>query len=158
MKLTWSNLEPTIARIWKSLHWLQIQQRINFKLATLLHRSLHNAALQYIASLLHPYTPSRQLRSASLNLLYQPHVSITLASRGFRHTGPSPLEFHPHHLRSWKFLSQEKGEYGGEHGDGSRMNSRRCKCAYQNWDVYQKWHQVAWRSLPVKQMYLPRWK
>jgi len=26
----------------------------------------------------------------------------------------------------------EKGEYGGEHGYGSRMKSRRWKCAYQN--------------------------
>jgi len=32
----------------KSLHWLPIQQRTDFKLATLVHRSLHNAAPQYI--------------------------------------------------------------------------------------------------------------
>jgi len=35
-------------------------QRINFKLATLVHRSLHNAGPQYMSSLLHPYTPSHQ--------------------------------------------------------------------------------------------------
>jgi len=29
-------------------------------------------------------------------------------------------------------LSQEKDDYGGEHGYGSRMKSRRCKYAYQN--------------------------
>jgi len=74
-----------------SLHWLPIQQRINFKLATLVHRSLHNASPQYMSSLLHPHTPSRQLRSASLNLLSQPHINITLASRDFRHNGPSLL-------------------------------------------------------------------
>jgi len=49
-----------------SIHWLTIQQRINFKLATLVHRSLHNAGTQYLSSLLHPYTPSRQLRSTLL--------------------------------------------------------------------------------------------
>jgi len=50
------------------LHWLPIQQRINFKLATLVHRSLHNARPQYMSSLLNPYTSSRQLCSASLHL------------------------------------------------------------------------------------------
>jgi len=51
-----------------------------------------------MSSLLHPYSPSqwRQLRSASLNLLSQPRINITLASRGFRHAGPSL----PHHLSS----------------------------------------------------------
>jgi len=71
------------------LQRLHIQQRINFKLTTLVHRSLHNASPQYMSSLLHPYTSSRQLGSASLNLLSQPHINITLASRGFRHAGPS---------------------------------------------------------------------
>jgi len=94
----------------KSLHWLPIQQRINFKLATLVHRLLHNATPQYISSLLHPYTPSlvclfvclllHQLRSASHNLLSQPRINITLASRGFRLAGPCLWNSLPHHLRS----------------------------------------------------------
>jgi len=41
-----------------SLHWLPIQQRINFELATLVHRLLHNAGPQYLSSLLHLLTPS----------------------------------------------------------------------------------------------------
>ena len=70
----------------KSLHWLPIRrQRIDYKLATIVHRSLHNACPQYLSSLLHTYTPTCQLRSASLNLLSQPRVNIALASRGFRH-------------------------------------------------------------------------
>jgi len=83
-----------------SLHLLPIQQRINFKLATPVHRSLHNAGPQYMSSLLHLYTPSRQLHSVSLNLLSQPRINITLASRGFRHAGPSLWNSLPHHLRS----------------------------------------------------------
>jgi len=53
-----------------------------------------------MSSLLHPYTPLRQLRSASLNLLSQPRINITLASHGFRHAGPTLWNFLPHHLRS----------------------------------------------------------
>jgi len=72
-----------------SLDWLPIQQRINFKLATLVHRSLHNAGPHCISSSLHPYTPSRQLRSASLNFLSQHCINIALVFRGFRHAGRS---------------------------------------------------------------------
>jgi len=82
-----------------SLHWLPIQQRYNFKLATLVHRSLHNAGPQYLSYLSHPYTPSRQLRSASLNLLSQSSINIALACRGFRHAGPSLWNSLPYHLR-----------------------------------------------------------
>jgi len=40
------------------------------------------------------YTPSHQLRSASLNLLSQSRINITLVSRGFRYW-PFPLKFPP---------------------------------------------------------------
>jgi len=55
---------------------------------------------QYLLSLLHPYTPSRQLRSASLKLLSQPRINIALASRGFRQAGSSLWNSLSHHLRS----------------------------------------------------------
>ena len=83
-----------------SLHWLPIRKRIDYNLATLVHRSLHNACSQYLSSLLQAYTPTHQLRSASLNLLSVPRVNITLASRGFRHAGPSIWNSLPPHLRS----------------------------------------------------------
>jgi len=67
--------------------------------ANLVHRSLHNAGPHYLSSLLHPYTPSRQLRSTSLNLLSQPRVNFILASRGFRHADPSLWNSLPRHLR-----------------------------------------------------------
>jgi len=47
--------------ILNSLHWLPIQQRINFKSATPVHRSLHNAGPQYLSSL-----SSHSIASASL--------------------------------------------------------------------------------------------
>jgi len=48
-----------------------------------------------------------QLRSASLNLLYQPRINIALASRGFRHAcycWPFPLEFHPSSSQIYRLL------------------------------------------------------
>jgi len=83
-----------------SLHWVPIQQRINFKLFNLVHRSLQNDGPQYLSSLLNPYMPSSQLRSASLNVFSQPRINIALASRGFRHASPSLWNALPHHLIS----------------------------------------------------------
>jgi len=83
-----------------SLHWLPIWQPIGYKLSTIIHRSLRNACPQYLSSLLHTYTPTRQLRCTSLNLLSQPRAKIALASPGFRHAGPSIWNSHPPHLRS----------------------------------------------------------
>jgi len=78
-----------------SLHWLPIQQRINFKLATLVHRLLHNAGPQYMSSLLHPYMPSRQrslyVPQSLLPTSYQ-HYSCP---SWFSTCWPFPLEF-PH--------------------------------------------------------------
>jgi len=62
--------------------------------------NVSNACPQYLSSLLHTYTPTRQLRSASLNLLSLLRSKIALASRGFRHTGPSIWNYLPPHLRS----------------------------------------------------------
>jgi len=64
------------------------------------HHSLHNACPQYLSSLQHTYTPTRQLRSTSHNLLSLPRVKIAFASRGFQHTGPSIWHSLPPHLRS----------------------------------------------------------
>jgi len=70
-----------------SLHWLPIRQRITFKFAGLVYRSLHEASPTYLSSVLHVYTPTRSLRS-SAHLLVEPSLRTTLASRGFRSAGP----------------------------------------------------------------------
>jgi len=82
-----------------SLHWLPIQQRINFKLLSC-PPFTPQPGPQYLSYLLHPCTPSRLLRSVSLNLISQPRINITLASHGFQHAGPSLWNSLPHHLRS----------------------------------------------------------
>ena len=71
-----------------SLHWLPIRQRVTFKLAGLVYRSLHATSPTYLSSLLHTYTPTRSLRSSSAHLLVEPRLSTTLASRCFRSAGP----------------------------------------------------------------------
>ena len=71
-----------------ALHWLPIRQRVTFKLACLVYRSLHGTSPEYLSSLLHAYAPTRSLRSSSAHLLAVARIRTTLASRGFRSAGP----------------------------------------------------------------------
>jgi len=60
--------QDTHIGILKHLHWLPTEQRIKFKLATLLP---------------HSHCPTPSLRSANANLLSVSRVHTTFASRGF---------------------------------------------------------------------------
>ena len=73
----------------KSLHWLPVAQRIDYKIALLTFKCLHNSAPQYLADLLHPYVPNRLLRSRGVNLLKTPRCNTkTLGPRAFTFAGP----------------------------------------------------------------------
>jgi len=74
-------------------HWLLIQQRINFKLATLIYRSLHTLALNTCHLY---YILIYAIASGSLS---SPN-NLVSPSRGFRYAGPSLWNSLPHHLRS----------------------------------------------------------
>jgi len=66
------------------------------RLATLVHSFLYNTDRHYMSSLLRSYTPLRQFRSASLNVLSLPSINIAVASRSLRHAGPSLWNSLPH--------------------------------------------------------------
>ena len=50
-------------------HWLQVKDRIDFKLLLTTFKALHGHAPIYISENLKPYRPSRSLRPISRNLL-----------------------------------------------------------------------------------------
>ena len=64
------------------LHWLPVEQRINFKIMLLTYKIINDLAPSYLSNLLVPYVPRRALRSADKLLLSQP--SYRLKSYGFR--------------------------------------------------------------------------
>ena len=64
-----------------SLHWLPINQRIKFKLASLTFKLLQHQSPSYLASLITHYMPSRALRSQGQQLLAKPRVKTTIGSR-----------------------------------------------------------------------------
>ena len=65
-----------------NLHWLPVEQRINFKIMLLTYKIINGLAPSYLSNLLVPYVPRRALRSADKLLLSQP--SYHLKSYGFR--------------------------------------------------------------------------
>ena len=61
-----------ITPILKQLHWLPVNSRIKFKILLLTYKALHDQAPSYLTQLLHPYQPSRSLRSSHMDLLVVP--------------------------------------------------------------------------------------
>ncbi len=82
------------------LHWLPIPQRIQYKLLLLTFKALRNLAPTYLSELLHPYTPSRALRSSSSGLLSIPSVKmVKMGARAFSHAAPELCNSLPIHIR-----------------------------------------------------------
>src|SRR5688572_31087813 len=86
-----------------SLHWLPIQQRVQFKTISLMRNCLTGVAPSYLRSacVLVSSLPARaSLRSSSHGLLIVPLMrSATAQSRSFAYAGPSAWNSLPHALR-----------------------------------------------------------
>ena len=68
------------------LHWLDVPQRVTFKLCVTVYKCMHGLAPQYLSELCVPVADvagRRQLRSASRGLLYFPRYNITTADTCF---------------------------------------------------------------------------
>ena len=78
-----------ITPILKSLHWLPVRFRIDFKVLLLVFKSVNNLGPSYLSDLLSPYRPPRTLRSSSTGLLTIPRVgSKTHGEAAFSCYGP----------------------------------------------------------------------
>ena len=77
-----------ITPVLKDLHWLPVEQRIEYKLLT--YKALHGKALAYISPLLSLYTPTRPLQSENKNLLRVPRCRLEgFGRRCSAHAAPS---------------------------------------------------------------------
>ena len=74
---------PSIQDLMNQLHWLQIQARIDFKIATLTYKALSSGQPAYLRELISPYKPSRQLWSSDQSLLTIPRTNLTIGQRAF---------------------------------------------------------------------------
>lgn len=83
-----------------SLHWLPVNQRIDFKILLIVFKALNGAAPSYISGMLTEYTPDRSLRSSSKGLLTIPIIQSKSAHGAFSHYGPTLWNSLPHKIRS----------------------------------------------------------
>ena len=77
--------------ILQTLHWLPATHRIQYKISTICFNSISGTAPHYMSDLLQPYTPARQLRSASdAGTFFIPCANTkTFDERSFPYTGSS---------------------------------------------------------------------
>lgn len=84
------NMTTLRLHVLKQLHWLPVNQRINYKILLLTYKALNGQAPSYITELLEPYAPTRNLRSSSKNLLKIPPVKlVSYGHRCFSFAAPS---------------------------------------------------------------------
>jgi hypothetical protein len=77
------------APILADLHWLPVDARIKYKIALLTFKTLTTRRPTYIADLIRPYTPARQLRSSQHARLHQCSAKTAFGRRAFCHSAPT---------------------------------------------------------------------
>src|SRR6267154_886702 len=76
-----------------SLHWLPIPSRIDYKIASITFKIIHNHQPTYLHQLLTPYVPTRLLRSSDQHLLVVPSFKLVQSRRSFSSCCSYCLEF-----------------------------------------------------------------
>ena len=88
----------------RELHWLDVSERIQFRVASTVYRSLHNMSPSYLAELCVPIASSVRrhgLRSATTDNLTIPRFRLaTYGSRSFSVAGPTCWNALPDYLKS----------------------------------------------------------
>ena len=67
----------------KSLHWLPVCQRIDFKILLLVYKALNGLGPKYISDLLVRYEAPRPLRSSGTGLLSVPRIKTKQGEAAF---------------------------------------------------------------------------
>ncbi len=95
--LTRTRKSEHITPVLRSLHWLPVTFRIDFKVPILVYKSLNGLKPKYIADMLSEYKPNRPLRSLGSSQLEIPRV----------HTKQGESAFSYYAARSWNQLPEE---------------------------------------------------
>ena len=93
----------------RTLHWLPVRARVEYKLATLSFKCLSSSAPLYLSQLLSPYIPSRTLRSQTAHLLTVPSFNLqTFGKKSFSVAAPELWNSLPLSLRKTDSLATFK--------------------------------------------------
>ena len=85
----------------KTLHWLPIRERIDFKVLCLMHKCLHNCAPKYLMDLIDISKSQRNTRSSNAHLILRVPFTrkSTFADRSFSVAGPRMWNSLPAEIR-----------------------------------------------------------
>ena len=75
----------------QNLHWLPIECRVHFKLATLAYKALHTGQPPYLSELLQHYEPTQTLHYSSSFQLSVPWYNLESSSCAFRISAPPKI-------------------------------------------------------------------
>ena len=89
-----------VTPVLRSLHWLPVSARIDFKILLLVFKVLNGLGPLYLCELLEPYIPNRNLRSSRKKLLIVPKCNLkTNGYRAFSHRAPTLWNALPDDIR-----------------------------------------------------------
>ena len=92
--------------ILKELHWLPVEQRVEYKIALIVFKCLNvDEFPSYLKNLICVYTPNRSLRSADKLFLSKPIMKLKVGERSFRYAAPNVWNSLPFELRSCNSLT-----------------------------------------------------
>jgi hypothetical protein len=81
----YDNITPVL----KSLHWLPVHLRIDFKILLITYKIVNGSAPSYLEDLISPYVPMRSLRSSEEGRLAVPRSrTVTYGDRAYSINGP----------------------------------------------------------------------
>lgn len=99
--VTRSPLRTPHEQLLKSLHWLPVRQRIDYKVISLTFKSRFTGQPEYLRELVANYVPPRSLRSTtSCNLSCPTAPRTEFARKAFSHTAPSMWNKLPNELKA----------------------------------------------------------
>ena len=83
-----SRLRSDVSSLLWTLHWLPVEQRINYKLAVLTFKTQQTSSTQYVSQHISLCTSTRNTRSSSVPVLCVPFRRTSFARRSFSTAAP----------------------------------------------------------------------
>jgi len=111
-RLVFSSL--TFSHLLEQLHWLPIECRIRFKLASSTYKAIHTGNPPYLVDLLRHHKSARFTRSSSRHLLDVPRHNLSFGSRAFRVFAPqvyNSVSLHIHQAQTLIFFRRHLKTY-----------------------------------------------
>ena len=90
------------------LHWLPVNHRIQFIIATLTYKTLATCQPSYLHNLLQVYQPSRALHSSTQQLLPVPYMSTNFGRRTYSYSSPATRNSIPISIKNCSSLYSSK--------------------------------------------------